>query len=80
MGKKAINFFVIIGCFFVFVSCATYPENKNKNKNPTIKEMQCYKEAAKEILKWDKVKGKEMKGLKIRREKENELFLDGCES
>lgn len=76
MGKKAINFFVILGCFFVFVSCATYPENKNKNA--TIKEIQCYKEAAQEILKWDKVKGKEMKGLKIRRQKENALFLDGC--
>lgn len=38
----------------------------------------CYPVAAKQFLVWNKSKGKELKGLTARRQKEMQLFMRGC--
>lgn len=39
----------------------------------------CYPDVAREFLRWNKVNGKEVKGLTLRRQAEYRFFMSGCD-
>ena len=80
MKIKPPNYFIIFLSFLMLVSCAINPTQSQPIKAPTARIVPCYKDAAYQLLRWDKVKGKELNGLKKRREEEMNLFLKGCKS
>jgi hypothetical protein len=64
--------------FVIFITGCASTTNLSYNKAapaPT----KCYSKAAEQILRWDKVKGKAVKGLSLRRQKEYKLFMSGCD-
>jgi hypothetical protein len=64
--------YLLLIFFVLMVGCST-PVNKHYNSaNP------CYPDVAKEFLRWNKAKGKELKGLTNRRQQEYKFFMKGC--
>jgi len=63
----------IILVSFLLTACQTAQNPIHEKHAPN-----CRPEVAKQFLRWNKAKGKELKGLTIRRQKEMNLFLEGC--
>jgi GH24 family phage-related lysozyme (muramidase) len=64
--------------FVIFIAGCSSTSNLSYNKAAAAR-AKCYSKAAEQILRWDKVKGKSVKGLSLRRQKEYKLFMSGCD-
>jgi hypothetical protein len=78
MRIKPPNYFILFLSLFIFGCASQQSQNNSIKPDATIIKPNCYQDAAKEFLRWNKANGKELKGLTKRRQEEMNLFLTGC--
>lgn len=78
MRLKPPNYFIMFLSLLVFGCASQQSFNKPSADETALVKPHCYQDAAQELLRWNKAKGKELKGLTKRRQDEMNLFLTGC--
>jgi hypothetical protein len=79
MQIKPPNYFILFFSLVIFGCASQQVENTPIKADTVIVKPHCYNDAAKEMLRWNKVNGKELKGLTRRRQEEMKFFLKDCE-